>query len=564
MVKGGSILPVVTIYYNRLQKMLGSSLDLEHVIDRIPYLGVDIEERTDQYLRIEYNPNRPDFSTDYGIVRSLKGLLQLELGRPEYNVQKGDNTLSVDPSVLKVRPHVVCLEAASLHLDQESLRQLIAMQEDLHNGIGRKRRKVSMGIHDLDTIKPPLKYTTTSKDFQFIPLGSSRKMSIEEILRGTEQGMTYGSILDGFESYPLIIDSNGETISFPPIINSETTKLTENTKNLFIEITATDLSAAQDVLMVVSSTLQDAGSILTSVKISYPQTELITPDMTPKKRTLKIAEVNRLLGTSLNGSEIIECLARIRFDANAEEDPESLSVIIPPYRVDILHEIDLIEEVALGYGLEKMMPTLPKNDLVGSANSFQKQLNLIREIAVGLGLIEALSFSLVGADLILDLGHKEDELVSVKESKSAMHSMLRGSLIPSLLSVLKKNTHEEYPQKIFELAPIFQKDDSLENKVREEIHLAVALAHTQANYSEAKSYLTSILSTYSSIEFKTNPSSSRLFIEGRGATITADGIEVGVIGEVHPKLISDFQIRIPVAALELDLTTLVRKKDRTS
>ena len=199
MVKRSSILPVVTIYHDRLQKMLGSSLDLEHVIDRIPHLGVDIEERTDQYLRIEYNPNRPDFSTDYGIIRSLKGLLKIELGLPEYRVQDGKTTVSTDPSISKLRPHILCLEATNLNLDEESLRQLISMQEDLHNGIGRKRRKVSIGFHDFNSFKAPLKYTTMTKDFQFTPLGSSRKMSIEDILRDTEQGVTYGSILDGFE-----------------------------------------------------------------------------------------------------------------------------------------------------------------------------------------------------------------------------------------------------------------------------------------------------------------------------------------------------------------------------
>ncbi len=209
------------------------------------------------------------------------------------------------------------------------------------------------------------------------------------------------------------------------------------------------------------------------------------------------------------------------------------------------------------------MPTLPKSEQVGVANSFQKQMNLIREIAVGLGLIEAFSFSLVGTDLTMDLGLNNEKLVRVKESKSAMHSVLRGSLIPSLLSTLKRNTHEEYPQKIFELAPIFLKDDSLQNKVREETHLAVALAHKQANYTEAKSYLTSRLSTYSNIEFKNNPCSSSLCIQGRGAAITADGAEIGLIGEVHPKIISDFQIKIPVAALEVDLTAIIRKQDRT-
>ncbi|MEK0324457.1 MAG: phenylalanine--tRNA ligase beta subunit-related protein, partial [Nitrosopumilus sp.] len=279
--------------------MLGSSLDLEHVIDRIPHLGVDIEERTDQYLRIEYNPNRPDFSTDYGIIRSLKGLLKIELGLPEYRVHDGKTIVSTDPSISKIRPHILCLEATNLNLDEESLRQLISMQEDLHNGIGRKRRKVSIGFHDFNSFTPPLKYTTMTKDFQFTPLGSSRKMSIEDILRDTEQGVTYGSILDGFEDYPLIIDSNGQTISFPPIINSEITKLTNNSRNLFVEITATDLSAAQDVLMVVSSTLHDAGSTLHSVKISYPDREMITPDMAPVTRNLKTTEVNRLLGTEL-------------------------------------------------------------------------------------------------------------------------------------------------------------------------------------------------------------------------------------------------------------------------
>ncbi|MFQ6011916.1 MAG: phenylalanine--tRNA ligase subunit beta, partial [Nitrososphaerales archaeon] len=516
-------MPVVTLYIDRLQKMLGSSLNLDKLVDRIPHLGVDIEERSEEYLRVEYNPNRPDFSTDYGIVRALKGLLQIEVGRPDYVVQGGNTSLLVEPSVLKVRPHIVCMEAKGLELDEESFRQLISMQEDLHNGIGRKRRKVSIGIHDLDHIKPPLKYTTSDKQFEFTPLGSSTKMSIGQILQGTEQGITYGSIINGSEGYPLIIDSTGQTLSIPPIINSETTKLTENTKNLFMEITATDLSAAQDALMVIATTLHDAGSSISSVKISYPESELVTPNLAPNKRSLSKGEVNRLLGINLSEIEIVECLNRTRFEANIEDDHEGFNVLMPPYRVDILHEVDLVEEVALGYGIERMAPILPKTDLVGARIGHEKELDVIREIAVGLGLIETMNFSLIGTDLLDDLGDEGNNLLSIKGSKSAAHSILRGLLIPSLLSVLKRNIHEEYSQKIFEVAPVFQKDGSNENMVREDPHLAVALAHSKANFSEAKSYLTSVLSTYANLEFQTSAIESNLFIKGRGGAISAGG-----------------------------------------
>jgi len=514
---------------------------------------LDIEEKAEDYIKVEYNPNRPDFSTDYGIARALKGLLGLEKGCPKYTVHKSDLLVQVDKSVEEVRPYIVSALIESINLDDETIRQIMVMQEDLHHTIGRRRVKVSIGIHNFDVLKPPIIYTTEAPDFRFVPLGGVEPLSMREILDKTPVGQKYGWIVAKHPRYPILVDSLGQVLSFPPIINGELTRVTSATKNLFIDITATDLKAAEDALAILVTTLADAGGVIRSAEVRYPNLTLLTPNLTETEMKVELRTVNRMLGLKLKGEEAVECLARSRIDA--EYDGGILRAKIPRYRVDIMHPVDLVEEVVIGYGLDRLTPTGPPSKSVGRPHPELKRLSAIREVCVGLGLTEVMNLSLTSETaLYTNLGRQMQEAIKVEEPKSSEHEYLRDMLIPSLLLNLSTNIHEPYPQRLFELAKTFHRR---EGEIVEEYHLGVITSHSEANYTEAKSLLDAITKQTFGLRCETKPASNPLFIEGRCAEVKGGTLE-GIIGEIKPEVLQAFNLRMPAAALELNINRAIK------
>src|SRR5215467_9702457 len=273
-------MPVVAFTFERMNKFFpGRRLD--DILQMLPFIGVDIEGiDNDSAIRIEYNPNRPDFSSDYGIARAVKGLLEIETGIPEFKLSgKSGCSIKVDISTKQVRPFIVSLVAKNGKLDEESIKQVIAMQEDLQNVIGRGRIKASIGIHNLDSIRFPVTYKTVEEDFAFVPLGDSEGHSIKHILKESDLGHRYGYILKKSNTYPIILDAENNVLSFPPIINSNLTKIDTSTKNLFIEVTANNLKAADDVLSVLAMALYDSGFKIETVSIDSSEGRIETPKM---------------------------------------------------------------------------------------------------------------------------------------------------------------------------------------------------------------------------------------------------------------------------------------------
>jgi phenylalanyl-tRNA synthetase beta chain len=357
-------MPVVTLYHNRLQSLLGRRKSIEDILEMLPYIGLDIEEQGKDYVKIEYNPNRPDFSTDYGIARALKGIFNIEVGLPKFRSSKSNVSIRVDKSVGTVRPFIVSLVAMNGKLDDEGIRQIIAMQEDIHEGIGRKRKKVSIGIHNYDVMKSPLLYTTEGPDFQFVPLNSDKNMSIQNILNNTDVGKQYGWILEDHKRYPVIKDANGNVLSFPPIINSQLTRVSDKTRNLLIDVTATDLKAAEDALAIIAVTLYDAKFRIESVKVNYAGRKLETPNMNAVASSIRQEYANNLLGLDMSSGEITRYLQRSRLGASSKGS--RIMCKIPRYRLDVMHEVDLVEDVAVGYGINRMSATFPRPRSVGA------------------------------------------------------------------------------------------------------------------------------------------------------------------------------------------------------
>ncbi len=147
-------MPVVELNLNRIQKLVGKKSNRKRILDVLPFLGLDIESQDGDNVRVEFSPNRPDYSTDFGIALGLQGLLGIKTGILKTNVKKqGNYQIKVDPTTSKIRPIVTGIIAKNGSIDDDSIKQLMNMQEDLHFGIGRKRKKSSIGLHDLDTIK---------------------------------------------------------------------------------------------------------------------------------------------------------------------------------------------------------------------------------------------------------------------------------------------------------------------------------------------------------------------------------------------------------------------------
>ena len=543
-------MPVVELELPRLQKLVGKT-NRKKIIDTLPFVGLDIESQENDIIRVEYSPNRPDYSTDFGIALGLQGLLGTKTGIQKLKIKKIEGyQIKVDSSVSKVRPFVTGIVARNGKIDEKVLRQLIVMQEDLHNGIGRRRKKSSIGIHDLDTISFPLAYTTTSRNHKFIPLNSSQENSISEILENTEVGQDYGYILGNSPKVPIIIDSLGNTVSFPPIINSSITTVTTKTKNLLVEVTGLDKNDVEDMLSVVATVLQSAGFELCSVKISGAKNS--NPKFNQRKILINTNFVNAMLGLNISPGKIISALKKCRLEATSKN--KNIICTVPRYRFDIFGPMDLVEEVALGYGIENLKPNLSASKTLGQKNQKSNDLNSMCQIMVGLGYMEALNSSLTSKRILYDLTNRDSSnIISVMDSKSQEHTILQDFILAGLLNNLSSNIHEPYPQKLFEIGTIFSK----RNPIDEEIHLACVSSHKDANFSEIKSILQSALKTGFNITCNTKTSTHPTFSKGRAAEIIVAGKSYGIIGEIDSKVRENFKIREPVVGFELKLSGLI-------
>lgn len=543
-------MPVVELSYTRLQKLLGK-ISKKQISDNLPFLGLDIESEDNDKVRIEYSPNRPDYSTDLGIALGLQGLFGIKVGAIKLNIKKSnDYVLSVKPSVSKIRPFVTGIVAKNGRIDDEMIKQLMTMQEDLHFGIGRKRKKSSIGIHDLDKISFPLTYTTSNKDHKFIPLHSDKELSISQILETTDIGKEYGSIIKNSTQVPVILDSKKQTVSFPPIINAAITTVTTKTKNLFVEVTGINKNDAEDMLSIVATILQTAGFSLISTKISGAKNT--SPKLEPRKISVNSILINQMLGTNLTNSQIIASLKKSRLDAILKG--KNIICTIPPYRFDIFGPMDLVEEVALGYGIQNLEPILSPSQTLGQTNSISVKLKSLSLIMIGLGYTEVLNSSLTSKKVLYEMTNREPvNMISVLDSKSQEHTILRDSIIPELLENLSRNIHASYPQKIFETGSVFSRG----NPINEATSFAVISAHQDASFTEIKSILQSALKTGFNLEIETKTFTHPTFEEGRTASISVNGKTIGVIGEINSKTIENYKIRVPVVGFEISLSGLL-------
>lgn len=542
-------MPVVSLEMGRFAKLVGA--DRRRILDRLPYIGLDIESIVGDTVRVEYSPNRPDFGTDFGIAKALRGLLGIEVGLSLYETVSSHWHVTVDPRLSPVRPFIACALVTGIRLDDENVRQLISLQEDLHNGLGRRRKKVSIGLHDSKFVRPPISYRAVPRSFRFVPLDGKAEMTLDRILADSETGRIYGSILAGAKRLPILVDSGKSVLSFPPIINGTATKVTSMTTGLFVDVTSTEQKAGDDVLAILATTLSDMGGRISSVTVNSPGGTRLTPDLSPRKITLDAALINQVTGLALDDDGIKKCLRKSRLDVAGK------FVLFPRYRTDIIHPVDIAEEVALGYGIDRIKPEYPPSSQAGAFDPFEEYLDRVADSMAGSGMIELMTYELSNErTLYKNFGRQSAGRLEVEGPKSLDHSILRDSLIPSLMEALSSNVKEEYPQRIFEVGRVYHVTGL---KVSEEWHLCCLSAHAQVSFSEAKMYLDSFSRILTGKPTKTKSDTYWAFAAGRTASVTLAGRLVGAVGEVKPESLEAFGLGVPVCGFEVNLNALSKQ-----
>jgi len=561
-------MPTVNVLFNDLQRLVGQKLPTNQaeLNEILSYVKGETELFYGDELAIEIKDgNRPDLWNVEGIARALKGVLGIERGLKEYHII-GDSGIKtyVDKALRNIRPYIGCSVVKGVKLDNEVIRELVHLQDKLDQTYGRKRNRSSIGLYNLELIKPPIEYRSVKPtEISFTPLESTEEMSLKEILEKHPKGIEYGHIVKKYKRWPILTDSKNEVLSFPPIINSnDLGRITEDIEDIFVEVTGTSYETVLNTLTLVTLSLADRGEHIYSTKIFYPYAfssgnkfEDLTPNLKTKKITLEDRYVEEVLGLKLDRETILSLLSKARFNF-IDNCTDSLEVIIPCYRIDIMHPVDVIEDLGIIYGYNKIEPRWPQMVTFGKISNRETFSDLVREIMIGLGCQEVLSFTMDNNENQKErMDLKEMRVVKISNPKTLRFTCVRGWLLPSLMAFLSNNTHVEFPQKIFEVGDCVTFDMKNLCGVRNVRKVCLVVSHSSSNFSEAKSFLDAFMLNIG-FEYGLKILKHPTFIKGRVGKVVVSEKDVGFIGEISPSVLNNWSLENPVVAFELDLDVL--------
>jgi len=541
-------MPTLTISKKGLQEDMGKKVSDEVLQEKIPMMGTVIEEMHGDDIVIEIFPNRPDLLSQQGIARALSAFLGVKTGLRNYAVKKSGEKVIVEKSVSKVRPFTACAIIKGLSLSEEKIENIIQIQEKLHITYGRNRKKAAIGVYPLDKLAFPITYYAEDpKKVTFTPL-EGKEMTALQILSQHPKGKDYAHLLEGQPKFPFFKDAENQILSMPPIINSNTVgKVEKSTKELFVECSGFDLEYLKKLLNIIVTALGDMGGDIYSVEVEYEK-KSVTPDLTPAKMKIDYEYINKLLGMELTRKEIEHSLEKVGFGI------EKGHALIPAWRVDILHQADVVEAAAIGYGYDKVVPVIPQVATMGKENPFERWKEKFSEILVGMGFMETETFNLTSE--VKQTKRMETTLPVVKlhNALNTEYDVLRAWVLPSLMEVLQNNLSHEYPQLIFGIGRIFKKGKSESGFVEQE-RLAITICNDKADYTAIKQVLQYLMKVFDT-EYEVEATEHSSFIPGRVGRVSVNGKNVAYIGEVNPQVLQNWDLEVPVAALELNLSEL--------
>ena len=542
-------MPVINFKYSDLCGLIGKDVSKDVLMERIPMIGADMHDTDggEDEMSVEFFPDRPDLYSVEGLARSLRAFLDIEPGMKKYAVKGTDIVMNVDRSVSEVRPYILCAAVFGIEITDDLLRSLMEMQEKLHITIGRKRSKIAIGVHDLGKVRGPFTYRAVSpKEISFVPLAKTEKWDLDEILKKHEKGVDYAHLLKGKKKYPIITDANGDVLSFPPIINGTLTTVTTETKDLFIDVTGTDLKIVNGALNILVTALAERGGKIGSVRMNGCACT-VSPDLTASERKISAKECEKFMGKAIGPAGIVAALKRMGMDAKAKGDV--VSVLIPSTRLDIMHPVDIYEDAAIGYGFEKFGSSHELVQTIGTKSNITMISDRLRDVMVGLGYMEVTTLTLSSPKDEFEIsGLPKKKIVSVKNPITEDHTCLRSSLLPSVMRIIRKNKRRDLPQRIFEIGDVAV-------NAKKERRLCAVATHSKTSFTEIKSIAESVLREMCQ-SYTLRPCSYDTFIGGRGAEILVNGELAGYFGEMSPQIIENFEVSHPVIFFELNVAAL--------
>lgn len=516
-----------------------------------------------EVLRMELLAVRPDMFDPGGLARVLRNYLGETLEPASYSLAHPTITVKVDARLESIRPCIACAVVRGITLDDDRIKVIMKLQENLHWALGRDRKRASIGVYDLDRLSgATYEYRSVGpEELEFTPLGIRERMTPRQVLEKHPKGQAYARLLAAFERYPLLVDGGGQVLSMPPIINSEETRVTHATKNFFVDVTGSEERIVFKTLntLVTSLAELDKNARLESVTIDYGSRQVSTPDLTPQRVKLDPRQAARTIGVSLDQDGVVERLRRMGHRVHA--GPNVLEVEVPAYRNDIMHEIDLVEDVAIAYGYHNIEPCLVPTLTVGREQPLEKASGEARQVFTGLGYYEVLTLILGNEGDQYDGLRRPrlDQHVVIEHPISVEQTMVRVTLLAGLLDTLAVNTDHELPQRLFEVGNISLLDPSVQTGAREIRQVAAAALGPRVDYAEIRSLAEALLREFG-WQMVVEPSSDGLFIPGRGARLFAirgsERRDVGLMGEVHPEVLERHKLIHPAAVLEVSLAAL--------
>jgi len=567
-------MPTIDIEIAELERLLGLNLhgDMAKLDELLALVKGEVKlvNEQDGVVSVEMkDTNRPDLWSVEGLARALQGFQNKRKGLQDYTVGKPIVDIRVDSRLRKIRPFIGCCIIKNAKLTDAVIRGLMHLQDKLDQTNGRNRQKTSIGLYDFDLITSPLSYSAVKpNEISFVPLGFTESMSLAEILERHPKGIEYGHIVKKHAVYPILLDAKGKVLSFPPIINSnDLGKVTEETRNLLVEVTGTAYETVLNTVKLVSLALIDRGGKAYAANVYYEHDDsrVITPSFASTKMQLSVEYTNRILGLNLKSKRIGELLCIAGFGIKTVNE-KTITVLVPCYRTDVMHQVDLIEDVAIAYGYNNVEPVWRDLPTTGCVGPEQRLLDKARELMVGSGFQEILTYTMTNPENLFERMNVTENVaaqmgrkVDIANPKIVTMTCLRNWLLPSIMEFLSSNKSVEFPQRVFELGKITVVDETQETRTRDENWLAAAVSHPNASFSEIKSVLDAFFMNLG-LEWKIKEVNHPSFIDGRVGAVVADGVSVGFVGEINPEVLVAWQLENPTAAFELNLTGVLARK----
>ena len=538
-------MPNVTFDKRYLMELIRGEVEDRLLAEEAQKMGVEVEAITDSEVKLAITANRPDLLDVVGFARAFRNFTHKA---EKFKYSPGHESrisVKVAEGTPESMPFIACIVARGLRLTDESLKGLLNFSDKFCEAYGRRRTKLAMGIYDLLKIGDTLSYSAYDGT-RFAPLGHRKDMALEEILTDTEQGRQYGG---SFKKEQLAMLKDGkEVLALIPIVNSERTKITARTTDLLIDITGVNRHAVEGSASLFAASLEDMGAEIQTVKISYPSGDFSLPSQEERFLFIPVKVIEAQIGIKIGFNNIISLANKMGYEAVLVGN--KIKFRLPPYRLDILNDQDVIEDIAIAYGYA-YIPGVPAQATQQGRLEDRSAVNERASSAmVGMGFTEAMNTYLTNEEdnfTKMLCSSKPAEYVKLSGSKTNTITMLRTCILPFLLKNLGASAHESMPQALFEADMVFR----MAGKVPlEEHHLACVKAGPKTNFNEMKSIAESLLMRLG-IEYRISESTHRHFIPGRGAKIICKGGEIGSFGEISPEVLSNFGIEEPCIALEI-------------